>query len=143
MSTEEAINHDPAITFIQTGSQVAGRPCFGSWVSYGLGSESEDLPAFVVMISRGTGRRVDQPLYDRLWGSGFLPTEYQGVKLRSGGDPVLYLSNPPGVDASTRRSMLDDIQNLNQANLKEFGDPEIASRIQQYEMAYRMQTSSA
>jgi hypothetical protein len=137
----EAINHDPAITFIQTGSQVAGRPCFGSWVSYGLGSESEDLPAFVVMISRGTGRRVDQPLYDRLWGSGFLPTEYQGVKLRSGGDPVLYLSNPPGVDASTRRSMLDDIQNLNQANLKEFGDPEIASRIQQYEMAYRMQTS--
>ena len=137
----EAINHDPAITFIQTGSQVAGRPCFGSWVSYGLGSESQDLPAFVVMISRGTGRRVDQPLYDRLWGSGFLPTEYQGVKFRSGGDPVLYLSNPPGVDAGVRRSMLDDIAGLNQANLKEFGDPEIAARIQQYEMAYRMQTS--
>ena len=137
----EAINHDPAITFIQTGSQVAGRPCFGSWVSYGLGSESEDLPAFVVMISRGTGRRVDQPLYDRLWGSGFLPTEYQGVKFRSGGDPVLYLSNPPGLDAHVRRSMLDDISGLNQANLKEFGDPEIATRIQQYEMAYRMQTS--
>ncbi len=105
----EAINHDPAITFIQTGSQVAGRPCFGSWVSYGLGSESQDLPAFVVMISRGTGRRVDQPLYDRLWGSGFLPTEYQGVKFRSGGDPVLYLSNPPGIDPAVRRSMLDDI----------------------------------
>ncbi|MCU1234445.1 MAG: hypothetical protein JWP63_2412 [Candidatus Solibacter sp.] len=137
----EAINHDPAITFIQTGSQVAGRPCFGSWVSYGLGSESQDLPAFVVMISRGTGRRVDQPLYDRLWGSGFLPTEYQGVKFRSGGDPVLYLSNPPGVDAGVRRSMLDDIGALNQANLKQFGDPEIAARVQQYEMAYRMQTS--
>ena len=137
----EAINHDPAITFIQTGSQVAGRPCFGSWVSYGLGCESEDLPAFVVMISRGTGRRVDQPLYDRLWGSGFLPPAYQGVKFRSGGDPVLYLSNPPGVDARVRRSMLDDIKQLNQANLKSFGDPEIASRIEQYEMAYRMQTS--
>jgi hypothetical protein len=137
----EAINHDPAITFIQTGSQVAGRPCFGSWISYGLGSESQDLPAFVVMISRGTGRRVDQPLYDRLWGSGFLPTEYQGVKFRSGGDPVLYLSNPPGVDAKVRRSILDDIAGLNQANLAEFGDPEIAGRIQQYEMAYRMQTS--
>ena len=137
----EAINHDPAITFIQTGSQVAGRPCFGSWVSYGLGSESEDLPAFVVMISRGTGRRVDQPLYDRLWGSGFLPAEYQGVKFRSGGDPVLYLSNPPGVDAGVRRSMLDDIKQLNQSNFKDFGDPEIVTRIQQYEMAYRMQTS--
>ena len=100
----EAINHDPAITFIQTGSQVAGRPCFGSWISYGLGCETDDLPAFVVMISRGTGRRVDQPLYDRLWGSGFLPTAYQGVKFRSGGDPVLYLSNPPGIDASGRRA---------------------------------------
>uniref|UniRef100_Q02AE9 Sulfatase n=1 Tax=Solibacter usitatus (strain Ellin6076) TaxID=234267 RepID=Q02AE9_SOLUE len=137
----EAINHDPAITFIQTGSQVAGRPCFGSWISYGLGSESQDLPAFVVMISRGTGRRVDQPLYDRLWGSGFLPTEYQGVKFRSGGDPVLYLSNPPGIAPAVRRSMLDDIGGLNRANLAEFGDPEIAGRIQQYEMAYRMQTS--
>jgi hypothetical protein len=137
----EAINHDPAITFIQTGSQVAGRPCFGSWVTYGLGSESDDLPAFVVMISRGTGRPVDQPLYDRLWGSGFLPTSYQGVKFRSGGDPVLYLSNPPGVDARVKRSMLDDIKELNETNLKEFADPEIATRIQQYEMAYRMQIS--
>ena len=137
----EAINHDPAITFIQTGSQVAGRPCFGSWVTYGLGSESEDLPAFVVMISRGTGRPVDQPLYDRLWGSGFLPTSYQGVKFRSAGDPVLYLSNPPGVDPRVRRSMLDDIRQLNESTLKEFADPEIATRIQQYEMAYRMQTS--
>ena len=137
----EAINHDPAITFIQTGSQVAGRPCFGSWVSYGLGCETDDLPAFVVMISRGTGRRVDQPLYDRLWGSGFLPSAYQGVKFRSDGDPVLYLSNPPGVDAKVRRSMLDDIRALNETNLKDFGDPEIVTRIRQYEMAYRMQTS--
>ncbi len=137
----EAINHDPAITFIQTGSQVAGRPCFGSWVSYGLGCETDDLPAFVVMISRGTGRRVDQPLYDRLWGSGFLPSAYQGVKFRSEGDPVLYLSNPPGVDAKVRRSMLDDIRALNELNLKDFGDPEIVTRVRQYEMAYRMQTS--
>ena len=137
----EAINHDPAITFIQTGSQVAGRPCFGSWISYGLGCETDDLPAFVVMISRGTGRRVDQPLYDRLWGSGFLPTAYQGVKFRSGGDPVLYLSNPPGIDANRRRSMLDDIRQLNEINEKEFGDPEILTRIRQYEMSYRMQTS--
>ena len=120
----EAINHDPAITFIQTGSQVAGRPCFGSWVSYGLGCETDDLPAFVVMISRGTGRKVDQPLYDRLWGSGFLPTAYQGVKFRSEGDPVLYLSNPPGIDATRRRSMLDDIRQLNEINEKQFGDPE-------------------
>ena len=137
----EAINHDPAITFIQTGSQVAGRPCFGSWVSYGLGCETDDLPAFVVMISRGTGRKVDQPLYDRLWGSGFLPTAYQGVKFRSEGDPVLYLSNPPGIDADRRRSMLDDIRQLNEINEKQFGDPEIVTRIRQYEMSYRMQTS--
>jgi hypothetical protein len=137
----EAINHDPAITFIQTGSQIAGRPCFGSWISYGLGCETDDLPAFVVMISRGTGRKVDQPLYDRLWGSGFLPTAYQGVKFRSAGDPVLYLSNPPGIDADRRRSMLDDIRDLNQINEKQFGDPEIVTRIRQYEMSYRMQTS--
>jgi hypothetical protein len=137
----EAINHDPAITFIQTGSQVAGRPCFGSWVSYGLGCETDDLPAFVVMISRGTGRKVDQPLYDRLWGSGFLPTAYQGVKFRSEGDPVLYLSNPPGIDATQRRSMLDDIRSLNEINEAQFGDPEIVTRIRQYEMSYRMQSS--
>lgn len=137
----EAINHDPAITFIQTGSQVAGRPCMGSWVSYGLGSENQDLPAFVVLISRGSGRRFDQPLYDRLWGSGFLPSKYQGVKFRSDGDPVLYLSNPDGVTPSVRRSMLDDIAALNEANRKDFNDPEIATRIAQYEMAFRMQTS--
>jgi hypothetical protein len=137
----EAINHDPAITFIQTGSQVAGRPSFGSWVSYGLGCETDDLPAFVVMISRGTGRRVDQPLYDRLWGSGFLPTAYQGVKFRSEGDPVLFLSNPPGIDSGERRSMLDDIRRLNEINEAEFGYPEIVTRIRQYEMSYRMQSS--
>ncbi len=137
----EAINHDPAITFIQTGSQIAGRPCMGSWISYGLGSENQDLPAFVVMISRGTGRRNDQPLYDRLWGSGFLPSQYQGVKFRSDGDAVLFLSNPDGIDPQVRRSMLDDIGRLNQMNLGEFGDPEITTRIAQYEMAYRMQTS--
>ncbi|MBM3736959.1 MAG: DUF1501 domain-containing protein [Acidobacteria bacterium] len=137
----EAINHDPAITFIQTGSQIAGRPCMGSWVSYGLGSENRDLPAFVVMISRGTGRRVDQPLYDRLWASGFLPSKYQGVKFRSGGDPVLYLSNPEGMDRGMRRSMLDDIAQLNEINAKDFADPEIQTRIAQYEMAYRMQAS--
>ncbi|MBM3788066.1 MAG: DUF1501 domain-containing protein [Acidobacteria bacterium] len=137
----EAINHDPAITFIQTGSQIAGRPCMGSWVSYGLGSENKDLPAFVVLISRGSGRRFDQPLYDRLWGSGFLPSRYQGVKFRSDGDPVLYLSNPDGVSPAVRRSMLDDIGTLNEENRREYNDPEIATRIAQYEMAYRMQTS--
>src|SRR4029078_5174274 len=120
---------------------VAGGPCMGSWISYGLGSENQDLPAFVVMISRGTGRRVDQPLYDRLWASGFLPTRHQGVKFRSDGDPVLYLSNPPGIDGTVRRSILDDVRALNEANLKEFGDPEISTRIAQYEMAYRMQSS--
>ncbi|MCE9607194.1 MAG: DUF1501 domain-containing protein [Planctomycetia bacterium] len=137
----EAINHDPAITFSNTGSQIAGRPSIGSWMSYGLGSENKDLPAFVVMISHGTGRPNDQPLYDRLWGSGFLPTHHQGVKFRSVGDPVLYLSNPPGVDAAERRRQLDDLAALNQINRREFGDPEIDTRIAQYELAYRMQTS--
>jgi hypothetical protein len=137
----EAINHDPAITFFQTGAQLAGRPSIGAWLSYGLGSEDRDLPAFVAMISQGTGNPNDQPLYDRLWGSGFLPSKYQGVKFRSIGDPVLYLSNPPGMDAATRRRMLDDLTKLNHIQLNEFGDPEIATRIAQYELAYRMQTS--
>lgn len=137
----EAINHDPAITFLNTGAQLAGRPSIGAWVSYGLGSENDDLPAFVSMISRGTGRPNDQPLYDRLWGSGFLPSKHQGVKFRSVGDPVLYISNPPGVSTETRRRMLDDLDELNQLKLKEQGDPEIATRIAQYELAYRMQTS--
>ncbi len=138
----EAINHDPAITFMQTGSQLAGRPSMGAWLSYGLGSESDNLPAFIVMISRGSGRPFDQPLYDRLWGSGFLPSKYQGVKFRSdGGDPVLYLSNPNGIDGKTRRSMLDDISELNKLNHAAYADPEIETRIAQYEMAYRMQAS--
>lgn len=133
----EAINHDPAITFFQTGFQLAGRPSIGSWLSYGLGSDNDDLPAFVAMVSGSGG----QPLYDRLWGSGFLPSKYQGVKFRSVGDPVLFLSNPRGLDAEIRRRMLDDLARLNQQRFEEFGDPEITTRIAQYEMAYRMQTS--
>ena len=136
----EAINHDPAVTFFQTGAQIAGRPSMGSWVAYGLGAETADLPAFVVMISPGSGGG-GQPLYDRLWGSGFLPTRYQGVKFRSVGDPVLYLSNPPGFPAENRRAYLDTLNKLNEMKLSEFGDPEIATRIAQYEMAFRMQTS--
>ena len=137
----EAINHDPAVTFFQTGAQLAGRPSIGSWLSYGLGSENANLPAFVAMISKGSGNPNDQPLYDRLWGSGFLPTKYQGIKFRSVGEPVLYLSNPDGFDATARRRFLDDLNQLNQLQLAEYGDPEIATRIAQYEMAYRMQTS--
>ena len=137
----EAINHDPAITFFQTGAQLAGRPSIGAWVSYGLGSENQDLPAFVVMVSQGSGNPLDQPLYDRLWGSGFLPTQYQGVKFRSSGDPVLYLSNPPGLSGPARRRFLDDLVKMNQLNAEKSGDPEITTRIAQYEMAYRMQTS--
>ena len=137
----EAINHDPAMTFFHTGSQQAGRPSIGAWTSYGLGSENSDLPAYVVMISRGTGRPLDQPLYDRLWGSGFLPTQHQGVKFRGVGDPVLFLSNPPGVDPSTRRRQLDDLSKLNHQRQDAMGDPEIATRIAQYELAYRMQTA--
>jgi hypothetical protein len=137
----EAINHDPAVTFFQTGAQLAGRPSIGAWLSYGMGSENSDLPAFVAMISTGSGNPVDQPLYDRLWGSGFLPSKYQGVKFRSVGDPVLNLSNPPGVDSAARRHMLDDLSALNHLKLDAFGDPEIATRIAQYELAYRMQAS--
>jgi len=134
----EAINHDPAITFCQTGSQLAGRPSMGAWVAYGLGSPNKDLPAFIVLVSRGT---TDQPLYDRLWGSGFLPTKYQGVKLRSGKEPVLYLANPAGCTSRTRRYMLDDLDELNQMKHAEVGDPEILTRVAQYELAYRMQSS--
>jgi hypothetical protein len=136
----EAINHDPAVTFIQTGSQIAGRPSIGAWLSYGIGCETEDLPAFVVMISPGKGAG-GQPLYDRLWGSGFLPSRYQGVKFRSVGDPVLYLSNPTGFTTTDRRRFLDALDKLNQANFEAYNDPEITIRISQYEMAFRMQTS--
>ncbi len=137
----EAINHDPAITFFQTGSQIAGRPSIGSWLSYGLGSMNKDLPDFVAMISTGSGRPGGQPLYDRLWGSGFLPTVHQGVRFRGIGDPVLYLNDPDGVDRATRRRMLDDVNAINQKSLEHFGDPEISTRISQYELAYRMQSS--
>jgi hypothetical protein len=137
----EAINHDPAITFMTTGAQLAGRPSLGAWLSYGLGSENRDLPAFVAMVSRGSGKPEDQPLYDRLWGSGFLPSRHQGVKFRSQGDPVLYLSNPSGIDAARRRDMLDDIQSLNALRREAVGDPEIDTRIAQYELAFRMQSS--
>lgn len=139
MHTEQ-INHDPAQTFALTGFQLAGRPSLGSWLAYGLGSENKDLPAFVALVSVGrTGG--DQPLYDRLWGSGFLPSQFQGVKFHNGADPVLYLSNPPGISREVRRKFLDDLAELNQLNAKEYGDPEIQARIAQYEMAYRMQTS--
>ena len=137
----EAINHDPATTYIQTGSQQPGRPSLGAWLSYGLGSENQDLPAFIVMISQGSGNKTDQPIFSRLWGSGFLPTQHQGVRFRSGDDPVLYLSNPPGVDRETRRRLLDGVDRLNAMAAEAFGDPEINTRISQYEMAYRMQTS--
>ena len=137
----EAINHDPAITFFQTGSQQAGRPCIGSWMSYGLGSLNENLPTFSVLLSRGTGRPLAQPLYSRLWGNGFLSSLHQGVQFRSGKDPVLYLKDPEGMTRSERRKMLDHISELNAKQEQEFGDPEINSRIAQYEMAYRMQTS--
>jgi hypothetical protein len=133
----EAINHDPAVTFLQTGAQLAGRPSLGAWLSYGLGSNNADLPAFVAMIS-GSG---DQPLYDRLWGSGFLSTKYSGVKFRSQGDPVLFLSDPPGLSRELRRELLDDLAELNGQKLASTGDPEIATRIAQYEMAFRMQAS--
>jgi len=137
----EAINHDPAITYIQTGSQLPGRPSTGSWMSYGLGSMNQNLPAFVVLHSTVNGGFGGQALYARLWGAGFLSTRHQGVSLRSTGDPVLYLSNPNGISPKMRRRMLDELANLNRARFGEVGDPEIQSRIAQYEMAYRMQTS--
>src|SRR5580698_8038331 len=137
----EAINHDPATTYIMTGSQQPGRPSLGAWLSYGLGSENANLPGFVVMISQGSGNKTDQPIFSRLWGAGFLPSEHQGVRLRSGADPVLYLNNPPGINAQSRRTMLDGMDELNQMAAKAFGDPEINTRIAQYEMAYRMQSS--
>ena len=137
----QAINHDPAVTYFQTGSQIAGRPSIGAWASYGLGTENSDLPAFVAMTSRGSGLKNGQPLYDRLWGSGFLPTTHQGVKFRSADDPVLYLNNPPGVSRDIKRAVLDDVAALNRKRLESVGDPEIATRIAQYELAFRMQAS--
>ena len=136
----EAINHDPAVTFLQTGSQIAGRPSMGAWLAYGLGAETEDLPAFVVLISPGSGGG-GQPIYDRLWGSGFLPSRFQGVKFRSVGDPVLFLSNPAGMTREDRRRYLDGLNELNRLEAEDYGDPETLTRITQYEMAFRMQAS--
>ncbi len=137
----DAINHDPAITFIQTGFQQPGRPSLGSWVSYGLGSENQNMPAFVVMLSQAHALNTDQPLFSRLWSSGFLPSKYQGVRFRAGSNPVLYLHDPPGVSKTTRRQMLDAVAKLNKMKNEAYGDPEIETRISQYEMAYRMQSS--
>jgi hypothetical protein len=137
----EAINHDPAITYIQTGHQQPGRPSLGAWLSYGIGSENQQLPGFVVMISQGSGNKTDQPLFSRLWGSGFLPSQHQGVRFRTGKDPVLYLSNPSGIDSETRGRIVSGISELDKMAAKSFGDPEINTRIAQYEMAFKMQTS--
>ena len=137
----EAINHDPAMTMLQTGSQVPGRPSFGSWLSYGLGSDNSDLPAFVVMISRPSGKGNEQPLHERMWSAGFLSPRYQGVRFSSGKDPVLFLTNPPGINPERRRAMLDDLAGLNKIKLDDYQDPEIQARIDQYEMAFRMQSS--
>lgn len=137
----EAINHAPAVTFLLTGAEIPGRPTIGAWLSYGLGSLNENLPTFVVMTSRDKEASCGQLFYDYYWGSGFLESKHQGVKLRSEGDPVLYLSNPAGVSREMRRGLLDDLAKLNQMKLDEAGDPEIATRISQYEMAYRMQMS--
>ena len=134
----EAINHDPAVTFIQTGSQLPGRPSIGSWLSYGLGSDNKNLPEFVVLITKG---KTGQPLYSRSWGNGFLPSQHQGVQFRAGKDPVLYLDNPPGVTQDLRREQLNDLNKLHEINHDDVGDPEILSRMSQYEMAFRMQTS--
>ena len=138
----EAINHDPGITFINTGSQFPGSPSMGSWVSYGLGSMNENLPSYIVLVSQGTGKNPGQPIFSRLWGSGFLPSSHQGVQFRSSKDPVLYLNDPQGMTRSDRRAMLDDLGKLNQLRHDELGDPEIATRISQYEMAFRMQASA-
>jgi hypothetical protein len=135
----EAINHDPALTFFQTGAQVGNRPSMGAWLSYGLGSENKNLPAFCVLLSKGKGN--GQGVYSKLWSNGFLPSIHQGVQFSSGENPVLYLNNPDGIDKADRRRMLDKLNELNESSYKEFGDPEINTKIQQYEMAYRMQTA--
>ena len=137
----EAINHDPAITFITTGNQIPGKPSLGAWLSYGLGSENRNLPTFVVLTSSWTGNQEAQALYNRLWGSGFLASKHQGVRLRSKGDPVLFLSNPKGVSPELRRRMLDALERINERRYRQIGDPEIDARIAQYEMAFRMQSS--
>jgi hypothetical protein len=135
----DAINHDPALTFFQTGAQVGNRPSMGSWLSYGLGSENKNLPAFCVLLSKGKGN--GQGVYSKLWTNGFLDSIHQGVQFSSGENPVLYLNNPDGIDKDDRRKMLDNVAALNEQSYKDFGDPEINTKIQQYELAYRMQTA--
>jgi uncharacterized protein (DUF1501 family) len=137
----EAINHDPAITYMNTGNQQPGYASMGAWVSYGLGSENENLPAYIAMISQGSGKNPGQPIFSRLWGNGFLPSSHQGVGLRPGANPVLYLANPPGTDRQQRRALLDDLAELNRQRAAELGDPETLARVEAYEMAFRMQTS--
>lgn len=137
----EAINHDPAITFMNTGNQQPGYASMGSWISYGLGSENQNLPAFIAMVSQGSGKNPGQPIFSRLWGSGFLPSSHQGVGLRPGANPVLYLANPPGTTREQRRELLNDLSELNRARASDLGDPETLARIQAYEMAFRMQAS--
>jgi hypothetical protein len=137
----EAINHEPAITYLQTGSQVAGKPCLGAWVSYGLGSLNRNLPTFVVLVARPTNKEQFQAISARLWQAGYLPGEHCGVSLRSAGDPILYVANPPGVSPEVRRRTLDEVKALNEIRYEEVGDPEIRTRIAQYEMAFRMQSS--
>ena len=134
----EAINHDPAVTFLQTGSELPGRPSIGSWISYGLGSDNKNLPEFVVLVTKD---KFGQPLYSRLWGNGFLPSKHQGVQFRSGKNPVLYLDNPPGVTADLRKEQLEYLKKIEKINHRDVGDPEILSRMSQYEMAFRMQSS--
>ncbi len=137
----EAINHEPAICYMQTGNQITGRPCLGSWASYGLGSLNQDLPTFVVLVAKPSNEEQVQAISGRLWSSGFLPGKYAGVSFRTAGDPILYLNNPPGVSPAVRRSTLDGLNRLNELKHKELGDPETLTRIQQYEMAFRMQAS--
>ena len=137
----EAINHDPAMTLLQTGHQIGGRPSLGSWVSYGLGSMNENLPTFVALVSRPSGETNAQPLHERMWGSGFLPAKYQGVRFTPGKDPVLYLTNPAGITTARRRAMLDELSELNHLALDQYQDPETRNRIDQFEMAFRMQSS--
>jgi hypothetical protein len=137
----EAVNHAPGVTFFMSGSQIPGRPSMGAWATYGLGSMTNELPSFCVMTSMDRGKTCGQLFYDYYWGSGFLPSKYQGVRFRGEGDPVLYLANPDGMSGGLRRGMLDDIADLNRKRLADYGDPEIETRITQYEMAYRMQTS--
>ena len=137
----EAINHDPAMTMLQSGHQISGRPSMGAWVSYGLGSENDNLPSFVVMISQPSVVTGSQPLHERMWGTGFMPSNYQGVRLSPGKDPVLFLSNPAGITGERRRAMLDDVAALNELGFQDYHDPETRARIAQYEMAFRMQTA--